>query len=201
MYPVVSVGESHRVPDIRARSTEATWLYIEVTQPEVSKAGQRVRSAVLAVADLAETIRQPYTLEVFFRREPTGEEIKRIETHVAEFCASRVASGERPLEGLPPDPLLLFRPGEPDCVVEFARQELPEDLGPLVLTQGKPGEIVVRQHPGEQYRPRFSEAKRVRVVSEPDPSLCACRFPTSGPRNLCMPRQTAPQGCPGIGSM
>lgn len=38
MYPAGNVGQSNRVPDIRARSPDDPWVYVEVTQPDQSEA-------------------------------------------------------------------------------------------------------------------------------------------------------------------
>jgi hypothetical protein len=182
MYPAARVGQSNRVPDIRARSPDDTWVYVEVTQPEQSEAGQRAQSVLQAVVDLVEGIKQPFTLELFLRREPAEEEIDTIRAHIARFCAARVAAGELPLEGLPPESAVLFlRHCEPGELAEFAREELPDDLGLLILTRGRPGEVLICQHPGEEYRPRFGSAKRVHGPSELDRHLHV-RMPFSDER-------------------
>ena len=41
--------------------------------------------------DLVDGIKQPFTLELFLRREPAEDEIDTIRTHAARFCAARVA--------------------------------------------------------------------------------------------------------------
>jgi hypothetical protein len=200
MYPVARVGQSNRMPDMRARSPD-TWVYVEVTQPDQSEAARRAQSILRAAVDLVEGIKQPFTLELFLRREPAVDEIETLREHAARFCAARVAAGELPLEGLPPESAVLFlRHGEPGQTVEFAREELPEDLGLLILTQGKPGEIVICQHLGEEYRPRFSSAKRVRGPTEPDRHLLV-RMPFSDERAAEFVRQEAqqlPSDAPGL---
>jgi hypothetical protein len=131
---------------------------------------------------LVDGIKQPFTLEIFLRREPGEDEIETIRANAARFCAARVAVGELPLEGLPPESAFLFlRHGELGHSVEFAREELPDDLGLLILTQGKPGEIVSCEHLGEEYLPRSSAAKRVRGPTEPDRHLLV-RMPFSDER-------------------
>jgi hypothetical protein len=172
MYPAGNVGQSNRVPDIRARSPDDTWVYVEVTQPDQSEAWRRAEAVLRAAVDLVDGIKQPFTLELFLRREPAEDEIETIRTYAARFCAARVAAGELPLEGLPPESAVLYlRQGEPGHLVEFAREELPEHLGLLILTQGRPGEVVISQHVGEEYRPRFGVAKRIRSMTEPDRHL------------------------------
>jgi hypothetical protein len=200
MYPVACVGQSNRIPDIRARSPD-TWVYVEVTQPDQSEAWRRAQSVLRAVVDLVDGIKQPFTLELFLRREPAEDEIETIRTHATRFCAARVAAGELPLEGLPPESAVVYlRHGEPGHLVEFAREELPEDLGLLILTQGKPGEVVVCQHLGEEYRPRFGAARRVRSPTEPDRHLHV-RMPFSDERAAEFVRQEArqlPRDAPGL---
>jgi hypothetical protein len=199
MYPVACVGESNRVPDIRARSPD-TWVYVEVTHPDQSEAGRRAEWVLQAVVDLVDGIKQPFTLEIFLRREAAEDEIEIIRASAARFCAARVASGELPLEGLPPESFFVLRYGEPGHLVEFAREELPEDLGLLILTQGKPGEIVMCQHLGEEYRPRFGAARRVRGPTEPDRHLLV-RMPFTDERAAEFVDHEArqlPRGAPGL---
>jgi hypothetical protein len=62
MYPTGNVGQSNRVPDIRARSPD-TWVYVEVTQPEQSEAGRRAQSVLRATVDLMEGIKQSFNSE------------------------------------------------------------------------------------------------------------------------------------------
>jgi hypothetical protein len=113
-------------------------VYVEVTQPDQSEAAQRAQSLLKAVLDLIDGIKQPITLEIFLRREPTKNEIQTIFMIAARFCETRVAAGELPLEGLPPESYFLFlRHAEPGSLVEFAREELPEDLGLLISDTGK----------------------------------------------------------------
>jgi hypothetical protein len=201
MYPAGNVGQSNRVPDIRARSPDDTWVYVEVTQPDQSEAWRRAQSVLKAVVDLVDVIKQPFTLELFLRREPAEDEIETIRAHAAKFCAARIAAGELPLEGLPPaSAVLFFHHGEPGHLVEFAREELPDGLGLLILTQGKPGEVVPCQHPGEEYRPRFGTARHVRSPTEPDRHLLV-RMPFSDERAAEFVRQEArqlPRDAPGL---
>jgi hypothetical protein len=84
--------------------------------------------------------------------------------------------------------------------MEFAREELPDGLGLLILTQGRPGEIVACQHPGEEYRPRLSTARRVRDPVEPDRHLHV-RMPFSDERAAeLMEREASqlPRDAPGL---
>ena len=104
MYPP---GQSNRIPDIRATSPDP-WVYVEVTQPNQSEADRRADRRLRAVVDLAEGIKQPFTLEIFLRREPAEDEIETIRANAARFCAARVAAGELPLEGMPPPEAFLF---------------------------------------------------------------------------------------------
>jgi hypothetical protein len=200
MYPAACVGRSNRVPDIRVRSS-GTWVYVEVTQPEKSGSGRRAQLILKAVVDLVHGIKLPFTLEIFLRREPAEHEIEIIRANAARFCAARVAAGEIPLEGLPPEAaFLLLRHIEPGHLVVFAREELPENLGLLILTKGRPGEVVSCQHPGERFRPRLSTAKRVRGPTEPDRHLLV-RLPFSDERAAEFVRQEArqlPRDAPGL---
>jgi hypothetical protein len=201
MYPPVArVGKTDRIADIRVGSANA-WVYIEVAQPNQSKAYRRAQSVLRAVTDLVEGIKLPFTLEIFLRREPAADEIETIRANVARFCAARVAAGELPLEGLSVSGFLSLRQGEPGDLVELAREELPDELGLLILTQGRPGEIVGCQHPGEEFRPRSSVARRVRGgPAEPDRHLLV-RMPFSDDRAAQFLEEEAgqlPRGAPGL---
>jgi hypothetical protein len=201
MYPAGCVAQSNRTPDIRIGSSSGAWVYVEVAAPNQSEAGRRIQSVLQAVVDMVEGIRLPFTLELFVRREPALSEIETIRAEVIRFCTARVAAGERPLAGLPPESAFLFlRHGQPGDVVEFAREELPRDLGLMILTQGRPGEIVPLQHSGEKYRPRLCSAKRVRGPTEPDRHLLV-RMPFSDERAAEFVDQEArqlPRDAPGL---
>jgi hypothetical protein len=201
MYPVGCVEGSNRIPDIRVRSPDP-WVYVEVARPDQSEAGRCAASVLQAVVDLVVEIKQPFTLEVFLRREPAEVEIETLRAHMTRFCASRVAAGELPLEGLRPEAAFLhFRHCEPGELVVFAREELPENLGLLILTQAKPGEVLICQHPGEEYRPRFGSAKRIRGgPAEPDRHLHV-RMPFSDERAakfLYEEARQLPRDAPGL---
>jgi hypothetical protein len=137
-------------------------VYVEVTRPDQSKAYRRAQSMLRAVTDLVEGIKLPFTLEIFLRRVPAADEVETIRANVARFCATRVAAGELPLEGLSGSEFLSLRQGESGHLVEFAREELPEDLGLLILTQGKPGEIVVTNRQG-WLRPTEGDKQAMRM--------------------------------------
>jgi hypothetical protein len=201
MYPPVARdGKTDRIPEFRVGSPNA-WVYVEVTRPDQSKAYQRAQSALRAVTDLVEGIKLPFTLEIFLRRVPAADEVETIRANVARFCAARVAAGELPLEGLSGSEFLSLRQGESGHPLEFVREELPEDLGLMILTQGKPGEIVGYPHPGEEFRPRSSSARRVRGgPAEPDRHLLV-RMPFLDERAAKFLRREAgqlPTDAPGL---
>jgi hypothetical protein len=203
MYPTACVGQSNRIPDIRAvlSDTPDPWVYVEGAQPGLSDAGRRAQSVLGAVADLVYQIKQPYTLEIFLRREPGKDEIEIVRANAERFCAARVAAGELPLEGLPPErSFFYFRSAEQDHLPELAREELPDQLGLMIVTRGRPGEIVPSQHLGEEYHPRLSVAKRVRSPTEPDRHLLV-RMPFSDERAAQFVNQEArqlPSESPGL---
>jgi hypothetical protein len=170
-----------RLPDLRVGSPPDNWVYVEITSANQSKAGLRLRSVLESVANIVGNIKEPFTLEIFLRREPTGQEIETIRANAARFSGARVAAGELPLEGLPQETFFLLRHGEQGQSVEFAREELTGGLGLLIFTQGRPGEIMMCQHQGEECCPRLSTAKRVRGPTEPDRHLLV-RMPFSDDR-------------------
>jgi hypothetical protein len=74
-----------RLPDLRVGSPPDNWVYVEITSANQSKAGLRLRSVLESVANIVGNIEEPFTLEIFLRREPTGQEIETIRANAARF--------------------------------------------------------------------------------------------------------------------
>lgn len=127
-----------RLPDFRAREKGGTWVYVEVTFPDWSKATERAQTVLQRVAELVYQIKKMFSLEVFLRREPDDEELNGILAVVPDFCA---------LEGT-------------------QRQELPDNLGLLFLNNSSPGTVITDDH-GEEPRPRIGMARAIVGGDEP----------------------------------
>jgi len=130
------VGE--RLADFRAREKGGTWIYVEVTFPDWSKATERAQTVLRRVAELVHGIKKAFTLEVFLRREPEEEELKGILAVVPDFCNQ---------EGV-------------------QRQDLLNNLGMLFLNNSAPGAVITDDH-GEEPRPRIGMARAIVGSDEP----------------------------------
>jgi hypothetical protein len=137
--PETSVGEHLRRPDIRVRGGQEPWTYVEVTRPTESEAYTHVRTTMAQILGQIETVRKPFALEVYLRREPTSDEIQDLLRDITYLC-------------------------ERDGVI---RQDLKEKLGFLLLNGDQPGQIVLQDHPGEEVRPRIGMARVIKGGDEP----------------------------------
>jgi hypothetical protein len=141
LEPAVSVSGRQRKCDLRISRQNKPWVYVEVTQPDVSEAKARVQQLLNSITNVVTSVRQPLALEVFFRREPTDDEIAPLIERIHEFCS-------------------IAHRGEP------ARQEIPDCLGILILNHVPAGQIVLNDH-GEQPVPRLGEARTIVGPDEP----------------------------------
>jgi hypothetical protein len=138
--PEAIVGGAPRRPDIRLRKTpEEPWIFVEVTQPDVSENQERIRALLARFANLVRPVKKSFALEVFLRREPTEVEAEALAKRVPEFCL---------LEGAVTD-------------------ELPDGLGFLFLNRTRPGLVTLEDPSGEEKRPRLGMAIAVTGPNEP----------------------------------
>jgi hypothetical protein len=136
--PIAQVGERNRKPDFRIRQGGESWIYVEVTQPDVAEAQNRVLAIMERLAALLQPIKKGFALEVFLRREPTDNELNTLAGLVPHFCL---------LEG-----------DQSKDLVELAI---------LTLNASAPGQVVPHDHPGEPNIPRLGFAKVVYGPDEP----------------------------------
>jgi hypothetical protein len=123
--PEVVVGQRNRVPDIRARSGESPWTYVEVTMASRNSAAQReILNSLERLTCLVDNSTGSFALEIFLKREPNDEELGYVEQQVREGCQS----------------------------TEAYEVELPSGLGALYWNHYAPGIAVIDDH-GEPYRP------------------------------------------------
>lgn len=139
LEPTVQVGGRERVPDFRVASSDEPWTYVEVTRPDPSETQLKVREVMSALAHLIDDADGRFSLELFLRREPTSGELGELQALLPDFWN---------------------RSGP-------AVQELPNDLGIILLNQHPPGVLVLEEHPGEADSPRLGEMHGVAENNEP----------------------------------
>jgi hypothetical protein len=139
LYQSIWVGERLRQPDFRVREPGGAWAYVEVTQPDASEAQQRVEAVMGRVAGPLRDLKRSFALEVFLRREPTDDEVEALVRQLPSFCSLDGAQ----VEGLP------------------------DGLGLLLLNQSRPGEVVLRDQPGEAAFPRLCRTRVIGGSTEP----------------------------------
>ncbi len=139
LAPSVVVGDRLRQPDFRARHKDEAWTYVEVTQPDVSEAHKRIDTILARLTNLLRSVKKPFALEVFLRREPTKSELEYLAERIPAFCAVDGTNSE----------------------------VLPESLGLLFRNYSKPGEVVLQEHKGEEKRPRLVRVQAIRGPTEP----------------------------------
>lgn len=130
----------NRVADFRIRQGNEPWVYSEATKADISVIENRVRNSMQRLASLVETIKMEFALEVFLRREPSEDEVEIVSGLIPTICT----------------------------INSIVRQELPNGLGFFALNECPPGQIVPREHPGEEERPRLGIAKA--AVGGPEPN-------------------------------
>jgi hypothetical protein len=128
--PSVTVGMRNRKPDCAVRRLDSDdWTYVEVTQPNASNAHTEVTAGLQRLASLVTRCSRSFALEVFFKREPSNDEIDAV--------AARILSQH--------------------SQVDTEAVELEADLGTLYWTMGRPDALVLDTH-GQPYTPRLSMA-------------------------------------------
>ncbi len=135
-YPRLIVDTTEREPDFRIRQNDDPWTYAEVAQADTSKEQEEASRVLARLTDLVGAIEKLFTLEVFLRRIPTESEVDSLAERVSQFC-----------------------------LLDGVRREDLGRLGFLLLNDAAPGQVVLRDHPGEEIRPMLSQMKAVvRVV-------------------------------------
>lgn len=127
-----------RLADFRAREKGGTWIYVEVTFPDWSRATERAQTLRGRIAEVVHRIKKTFTVEVFLRRQPDDVELNAILAAVPDFCNQ---------EGV-------------------RRQELPSNLGLLFLNNSAPETVITDDH-GEEPRPRIGMARAIVGGDEP----------------------------------
>jgi hypothetical protein len=122
----------------RVREGDSPWTCVEVTSPDWSQATERARTVLERVTSLVVGIKKALALEVFLRREPDEEELSRIVAAIPGFCSQ-----------LGP-----------------CQEELPDDLGLLLLNETAPLEVIVDDH-GDGPRPRIGMSQAIVGRDEP----------------------------------
>jgi hypothetical protein len=166
-----TIVETNRKCDFRIRLDGEPWVYVEVTRPDSSDAQARVEMILRSACDEVVSIKKPFALELFFRREPSDEEIGEVIAAALRFCCVEHATAAT------------------------IQVEMPNRAGLLILNQQPVGQVVVHDH-GEANVPRIGMARVVVGPGEPNRHVAirmpyadqrAERFLTSEARQL--PRQ------------
>jgi hypothetical protein len=142
LEPTVTIAGRDRKCDFRIQRSDEPWVYVEVTQPDTSEAQARVQELLSSFADSVTSIKKAFTLEVFFRREPSDDEASHLLRTIPEFCSKARSEGEE------------------------AREEIPDGLGLLILNQQAASQVVLNDH-GEAPIPRLGAAKVIVGGGEP----------------------------------
>ena len=157
LEPTVSVSGRERKCDFRIQRPSEPWIYVEVTQPDISDAQARVQALLGSIADVVQTVKKQFALEVFFRREPSDDEVAPLKVSILEFCSMERAESAAPVQ-----------------------QEMPNGMGVLFLNHQQVGQVVIDDH-GEQPVPRLGAARAVVGAGEPNRHI-AVRVPYSDER-------------------
>lgn len=142
LFPEFMFESQPRISDFRVRQDSEPWVYVEVTQPELSQAHNRAQTALDVITGLLADIKVPLALEVYLRREPTDQDLELLVQHLPVFCQLAGAHQE----------------------------ELANDLGILILNQSKPGHAVFRDSAGEK-GPGIGTMTAIRGPEEPHRSM------------------------------
>jgi hypothetical protein len=156
LYPTASVGKGERISDFRARRSDAEpWTFVEVTQPDISEEYKELSAQVNSVTNLVETIKRPFALELFLRREP--DDFAAFREHVEACCLA-----------------------SPDSNVTV-KQELPDGLGLLIFNEYPAGQVVPGDHGEEVVVARLGYSRFIFGPAEPSRQI-VLRVPYSDAR-------------------
>jgi hypothetical protein len=173
LYPTVSVGNRQREPDFRVRKPSDQWTYVEVTRPDVSELHLRLTEVMEKLLAPVVVISKSFALEVFFRREPTNDELPIIIERITSICNE--AQG-------------------------IVTEELPAGLGLLLLNHCNPMQIVPKDLPEEPNLMRLGQAKAIGGGGEPARHI-AVRMPYADSRArqfLAKEARQLPKDAPGL---
>jgi hypothetical protein len=129
LFPSVTAKGRAREPDLRARHGQAPWVYVEVTQPDVSEIYARAKAALQRFSVVVGSIATPFDLEVSFLREPSDVDIEFVLGRIVTMWAAR----------------------------SFGSEDLPGGMGRLLLSDAPSGPITPGDY-GEDRRPRICQA-------------------------------------------
>jgi hypothetical protein len=135
--------DGNRKCDFRIQRDTEPWVYVEVTAPDTSDAQAHVQMLLQSICDKVSSIKKPFALEVFFRREPSDDELGTVLTAALGFC-----SAEHP-------------------VGTVIKEEMPSGMGLLILNQQPAGHVVIDDH-GEENVPRLGMARAIIGPGEPN---------------------------------
>jgi len=144
LEPVVTLPGGDRKCDFRVQRSSDTWVYVEVTQPGTSDAKARVDAIIQSVVETVMSIKKPFTLEIFLRREPTEPEIASVISASLRICSSNEA-----LAG---------------------REELSDGLGLMIVNEQTPSFFALNDH-GEEKVPRVGALRAIVGPGEPNRSI------------------------------
>jgi hypothetical protein len=140
LHPEVRVGARTRRPDLRVQAAnDSDWTYVEVTAAELSAETAALQEMHTRISSVLPSIKASFALEVFLRRPPTEGELEVLIERVEDVC---------------------YMDGK-------HIEELPNDLGKLLLNYQMPGKVTFEDH-GEPPRPALSTAHRIFGPDEPD---------------------------------
>jgi hypothetical protein len=151
-----TIAESNRKCDFRIRLDGEPWVYVEVTRPDTSDAQSRAEMILRSVCDQVISIKNPFALELFFRREPSDDEISEVIAAALRFCCVEHATAAT------------------------IQEEMPNRAGLFVLNQQPVGQVVIHDH-GEANVPRIGMARVVAGSGEPNRHV-AVRMPYADQR-------------------
>lgn len=166
--PDTNVEGRLKRPDFKARRPGEPWLHVEVTQPDIADAETDLAAKRLPLFDLL-SIDRSFAIEIYFRRDPTIDEVQMVLARARELC-----------------------------LLDEQRSEEIGSIGILSINHTTPGTICVTEIAGEPTRPimaatRFSggggQAPRqvvVRIAYSDDRAEAflkreAKQLPTDGP--------------------
>jgi len=173
LEPVVTLPGGDRKCDFRLQRPSDTWVYVEVTQPDTSDAKARVDAIIQSVVETVMSIKKPFALEIFLRREPTEPEIASVISASLDVCSSNETLARR--------------------------EELPDGLGLMIVNEQTPEFFALNDH-GEERVPRVGSLRAIVGPGEPNRSVAvrmayadqrAERFLTTEARQL-------PTNAPGL---
>jgi hypothetical protein len=130
LFPKIHVRGRQREPDLRIRSEEDPWVYVEVAQPDASEDYGRVMTILNVLSGVIEQVTRSLDLEIFLRREPKDDELCVTVERILAFTSA----------------------------VDAGEEELADGLGLLTLKTQPSGPITVDDH-GEEVQPRLAMAK------------------------------------------